>query len=171
MASLFSFKRDSNSLFWSAPTMADYHGGHTTRSPDGKWTVSVWDGGESDAETLTVMVYEGEEPIALDGKPPKLSFETILPGFYARSSATKNTWTPDGRECHFQLDAYGGQASMVVIPSENRVEFDPLTAYGYQRAISPEPWFLLFAVLLIFHHAVSYWRDSRTRRSSLPVEP
>ncbi|MES2594133.1 MAG: hypothetical protein V4662_02300 [Verrucomicrobiota bacterium] len=150
--------------------MADYHGGHTTKSPDGKWTVSVWDGGVADAETLTLMVYEGEEPTALTDKAPALFFETVLPGFYARGSATKNTWSPDGRECHFQLDAYGGQASMVVIPSENRVEFDPLTAYGYQRTISPVPWFVLLGALLLLHHALVFWRQRRARKSPVSSE-
>ncbi len=151
--------------------MADYHGGHTTKSPDGKWTVSVWDGGEADAETLTLMVYEGEAPIAFKDKAPVLFFETVLPGFYARGSATKNTWSPDGRECHFQLDAYRGQASMVVIPSENRVEFDPLTAYGYQRSISPVPWFCLFGALLLLHYAVTYWGQRSVSKATKASDP
>ena len=123
-------------------------GGHSTTSPDGKWTISVSDGLKSDVETVTLNVFQGRGPIRLADKPV-LVFTSPLPGFDARASDTTDSWSQDGKECHLKLASYHGEASLIVVPSEARVEFDPLSSFGYNRPIDPIPWFLMFGVLLL----------------------
>jgi hypothetical protein len=127
----------------------DIRGGHSSTSPDGKWTVSVLDGVESGIQTVTMEVFQGDEPTSRADKAPVMVFTSPLPGFDARASATKNFWSPDGKECHLQLAAYHGEASLIVVPSESRVEFDPLTSFGYIQPVDPTPLFLMFGVLLL----------------------
>jgi hypothetical protein len=124
-------------------------GGHSTTSPDGRWTISVTDESEFAVETLKLEVFQAESHVSISGKPPVLTFKSPLPGFDARASTTNDTWSSDGRECHLQLATYHGEASLIVVPSEFRVEFDPLSSFGYIRPIDPVPWFLMFGVLLL----------------------
>lgn len=142
-------------------------GGHSTSSPDGLWTVSVTDGFESGIETVTLEVYRGKGPTSRD-KAPVLVFESPLPGFEARASATTSTWTMDSKECRFQLATYHGEASLVVVPSEGRVAFDPLSSFGYIRPIDPVPCFVLLGVLILAYYGLGLWKGTAKTHSQTP---
>jgi hypothetical protein len=122
-------------------------GGHSETSPDGKWTVSVYDGLGADVEMVILEVFKGAD--IQYRQVPVLVYTSPLPGFYARSDKTTATWSEDGKECHFKLSGYCGEPSLIVVPSEGRVTFDPLACFGYRKAIDPEIWVLLFGGLAL----------------------
>ena len=126
-------------------------GGHSTKSPDGVWTVCVLDGPiSSGAEGVRMMLYRGEPPISPADKEPALTFEAPLQSFDARASSTTDGWTKDGSECRLKLATDRGEAFLVVAPAQSRVLFYTHLPPEIIHSINPLPWILLFITLILW---------------------
>jgi hypothetical protein len=131
-------------------------GGHSTTSPDGKWTIEIFDGTENEMEILKLEIHRGNKQDSSFEDQPLGSFKTLLPGFDARASATKESWSENGKVCNLQLATFSEIAFLVVTPSESRVEYDPLLALGVTRLIDPLPWFFFAVVFLLLYRFLDF---------------